>query len=93
MVTVFLVFTFLISPTIGDNITHDDRHISDHPLHKGWIVSSVFSIIGVLLNSLVLFIFFQERNSLITAVNVMIMFVHIDITFFYTRLVVKRDKP
>ena len=93
MVTVFFVFVFLISPTIGDNITHHDRHISDHPLHKSWIVSSVFSIIGVLLNSLVLCIFFQERNSLITAVNVMIMYIYVDITFFYSRLVVKRDKP
>ena len=73
IIFVFFFFSILISPIIGDNTSHHARHISDHPLHKGWICSSIFSIIGIILNGLVLFIFFQERNSLITSVNVMIM--------------------
>ena len=73
MKMVVFIFTLLISLAIGDNTSNHERQISDHPLHRGWICSSIFSIIGIILNSLVLFIFFQERNSLITAVNVMIM--------------------
>ena len=76
MINTYLIFTLLnISPAIGENVSHPTGQISDHPLHKGWICSSVISAIGVTLNSLVFFIFFQERNSFITSVNAMIMFV------------------
>ena len=76
MINTYLIFTLLnISPTHGENVSHPTGQISDHPLHKGWICSSIISAVGVTLNSLVFFIFFQERNSFITSVNAMIMFV------------------
>ena len=75
MINTILIFTILICPSLGENISNPTGQISDHPLHKGWICSSVISAIGLTLNSFVFFIFFQERNSFITSVNAMIMFV------------------
>ena len=74
---IILTFIFYPTPTRGENTTHPEGRLSEHPLNIGWICSSVISAIGVILNSLVFFIFFKERNSFITSVNAMIMFVKI----------------
>ncbi len=42
-------------------------------IQKIWIANSMIGVVGIILNSLVLFIFFQERNKLVTSVNAMIM--------------------
>ena len=45
----------------------------DHSFQKIWIANSVIGVFGIILNSLVLLIFFQERTKLVTSVNAMIM--------------------
>ena len=42
-------------------------------MHKGWLCGTLFGVVGVVLNSLALFIFIKERSSIITSVNTMIM--------------------
>ena len=44
-------------------------------LQSIWITNSIISVFGIILNSLVLLIFFKERNQLVTSVNAMIMYV------------------
>ena len=45
----------------------------DHSLKKICIANSIIGMLGIILNSLVLFIFFKERTKLVTSVNAMIM--------------------
>ena len=45
----------------------------DHSLQKILIANSIIGLLGIILNSLVLFIFFKERTKLVTSVNAMIM--------------------
>ena len=86
----FLYFTILIVPTLAGNVSVSltPRAMSEHPLHKGWLCCIPLGVVGVVLNSLVLFIFIKERSSLVTSVNTMIMSVE-----KLTRLTVGRVKP
>ena len=86
----FLYFTILILPTLAGNVSVslNLRPMSEHPLHKGWLCCTPIGVVGVILNSLVLFIFIKERSSLVTSVNTMIMSVE-----KLTRLTVGRVKP
>ena len=53
----------------------DIKPLAHHPLHKGWLCHSIIGAIGLFLNSLVIVILFLERNSLVSTINVMIMYV------------------
>ena len=55
------------------NQTVIERWDSEDSLQKIWIANSMIGVVGIILNSLVLFIFFQERTKLVTSVNAMIM--------------------
>ena len=46
---------------------------SDHPLQKAWLLNAGLGIAGVVLNCIVLNLAMQERKSLISSVNAMIM--------------------
>ena len=48
-------------------------HDHDHPIQKAWIINSVIGVCGIILNSLVIVVFIQERDKLVTSVNAMIM--------------------
>ena len=54
------------------NQTHSEPK-DDRSLQKIWIANSIIGVFGIVLNSLVLLIFFQERTKLVTSVNAMIM--------------------
>ena len=71
----FLYYAVLIVPTIAGNVSVSltTRPLSEHPLHKGWLCGTLFGVVGVVLNSLALFIFIKERSSIVTSVNTMIM--------------------
>ena len=61
---------------MANNITSADiKPLAHHPLHKGWLCHSIIGAIGLFLNSLVIVILFLERNSLVSTINVMIMYV------------------
>ena len=69
----FLYYAVLIVPTIAENVSVSltTRPLSEHPLHKGWLCGTLFGVVGVVLNSLALFIFIKERSSIVTSVNTM----------------------
>lgn len=46
-----------------------------NPLQSFWMANSFISVLGIICNSLVLWIFFHERKKLVTSVNAMIMYV------------------
>ena len=73
---ILLLITMMSLPGMANNITSADiKPLAHHPLHKGWLCHSIIGAIGVFLNSLVIVILFLERNSLISSINVMIVYV------------------
>ena len=68
-----LIYSIMIVPTVGGNVSLTLRPMSEHPLHAAWLWCSLLSVFGVILNSLELFIFITERSSLVSSVNMMIM--------------------
>ena len=70
---VFLIYSLIIAPTIGGNVSLTLRPLSEHPLHGAWLWCCLLSVVGVILNGLALFIFIKERSSLVSSVNMMIM--------------------
>ena len=69
----------LTSLLIRYSICHEDINQTnigqgnDYPLQRIWIANSVVGVFGIILNSLVLLTFFQDRHKLVTSVNAMIM--------------------
>ena len=45
----------------------------DHPLQKAWLLNAALGMAGVVLNCIVLNLAMQERKSLISSVNAMIL--------------------
>ena len=71
------MFSIMILHVVAQNTSTDsdiDKPLTLHPLHKGWICQSVIGILGFILNGLVIQILYLERGSLISSVNVMIMY-------------------
>ena len=72
-----LLYSFAIMLKSTLSLTNDNQTDSeprdDNSLQKIWIANSIIVVFGVVLNSLVLLIFFQERSKLVTSVNAMIM--------------------
>ena len=74
-----LVLSIVIKYTLclqSINKTDNDKmnnHDLDHPIQRAWIINSVIGVCGIILNSLVLVVFIQERDKLVTSVNAMIM--------------------
>ena len=55
------------------NISRQDEELrSEHKLYYLWPLLSAFGMVGTVLNSYVLFVFYSERHSLVTSVNAMI---------------------
>ena len=70
------MFSIMILHVVAKNTSADiDKPLTQHPLHKGWICQSGIGILGFILNSLVITILYLERGSLVSSVNVMIMYV------------------
>ena len=46
---------------------------SDHPLYFAWLINSGIGVAGILLNGLVLFMFYIERRNIVSSVNGMIL--------------------
>ena len=69
------MFSIMILHVVARNTSTDiDKPLTLHPLHKGWICQSVIGILGFILNSLVIGFLYLERGSLVSSVNVMIMY-------------------
>ena len=50
----------------------EDVNRANHPLARFWKINSGLGIVGTVLNSFVLYIFYIERHSMVTSVNAMI---------------------
>ena len=59
----------MINMSMAKN-SHSDH---DHPLQKAWLLNAALGMAGVVLNCIVLNLAMQERKSLISSVNAMIM--------------------
>ena len=76
MMIILLLITMMSLPGMATNTTSADiKPLAQHPLHKGWLCHSIIGVIGLFLNSLVIVVLFLERNSLVSSINVMIMYV------------------
>ena len=58
------------------NISRQDEELrSEHKLYYLWPLLSAFGMVGTVLNSYVLFVFYSGRHSLVTSVNAMIGYI------------------
>ena len=73
VLTIHLLLSRTLSePSLPSNVTSPTHLKSQHRLASWWPLLSSIGVLGTIFNSLVLFCFISERNTMVTSVNVMI---------------------
>ena len=68
-----LLLTLMLVDALGaENSTGLEQDETHHKMSFAWIVNPILGMIGTLLNSFILYIFYSERQTFIKPVNVLI---------------------